>query len=129
MKTNRTQWRPAALAFAIAAMAAPLATASAQVSPLMGVWDAVTTVNGARVPLRYVITAGSTVTRAAVFPNGTMRFWGNYEIVGNQLHIIWYDWAPRQRQFPTGPLGDDCLFQFQGPNLFSCGDIQFWRAQ
>lgn len=118
-----------AVGITLAAACAPAASASAQPSPLTGTWDGVATVNGEQVPLRYVITPGTAITRQATFSSGLMTFWGNYEIVGNQLHVIWRDWAPRQQQFTTGPLTDHCMVQFDGPNSFDCGGVRFTRVQ
>jgi hypothetical protein len=115
------------VALATAAIAAPVAGASAKVSQLMGIWDGVTTVNGVSVPLRYVITAGSSVTRQALFPTGMMLFVGNYEMVGSQLHITWRDWGPRSTSVPPIPLGDSCIVEFHGPDQFECGGVKFWR--
>ena len=114
---------------AVVSLVSPSASAFAQASPLMGVWDGVAVVQGAPVPVRYVITAGTAITRQARFPSGLMTFWGTYETVGSQLHIVWHDWAPRQHLFATGPLMDDCVIQFEGPNVFDCGGIRFRRVQ
>jgi hypothetical protein len=32
---------------------------------------------------------------------GAITYWGSYEMVGNRMHCIWRDWAPRQQQFHT----------------------------
>jgi hypothetical protein len=105
------------------------ASALAQAYSLVGAWDGVTTLNGIQVPLRYVITAGNAITRKAWFPSGSITYWGNYEMVGNQLHCIWRHWAPRQHLFQTGPLMDDCMVQFESPNVFDCGGIRFRRER
>src|ERR1700753_3110552 len=81
--------------------------AHAQVSPLMGTWDAIAVVNGYQVPVRYVLTAGNAVTRRAAVPNGTAYHNGVYEIVGFQLHIKWFN-----------ALHENCIMHFSDRNTF-----------
>jgi hypothetical protein len=83
----------------------------------MGVWDGIATTAYGRVPVRYVITAGGTVVRQAAWPNGVMTHTGRYEIVGNQLHIIWDQALP-----------ESCIFHFESRDVFDCGGIRFTRV-
>ncbi len=106
------------LGIATAATCTKSISAFAQVSPLMGVWDGIATTAYGQVPVRYVITAGSAITRQALWPNGVMRHTGRYEIVGNQLHIIWNEALP-----------ESCIFHFESRDVFDCGGIRFSRVQ
>jgi hypothetical protein len=123
--------RLAKIAFALlfvtliaAALAESPERASAEVSPMVGVWDGVGSTAYGPVPFRLALTAGNAATRQARFPSGAViTYWGVYEVVGSQLHIWWRRWEPGH----GGPMGEDCMMNFRGPNQFECGGVVFQR--
>jgi hypothetical protein len=108
-----------------------LAIGSSAMAQVVGQWTGTAMANGAPVRFVDVYTADYTATRRAYYSTGmVIHFVGHYEINGAQLHVMWDDWSNRPKfTNGLGPLGDDCMMRFNGPDKFECGGVVYDRVR